>query len=366
MRVLIVTTRYFPDLGGIETHVYETMRRLPRIANMEFTILTTDITGRLPPRESVNGVEVIRVPAWPKGNDLYFSPEIYRTVNQPRRWDLVHCQGIHNFVPVLAMLAARRAGIPYMVTFHTGGHSKRLRNALRPVQWRAVGPLLRGASALVAVSRFEAGMMSARARVPRDSITVIRNGGTLPDPPPGTAVVPGRIVSSGRLERYKGHHRVIDALPGVIDAIGAAHLVILGSGPYEDELLARAAGLGLSDRVSIVSVPPADRKAMAHALSQAAVVAALSDYEAHPVAVMEALSIGRPVVGRNIAGIGDLVDEGWVIGVDPSAPTPVVSRRLAEAMTEPNPVVPGEFPTWDTCAAQLAGVYQAVKKSSFT
>jgi hypothetical protein len=39
--------------------------------------------------------------------------------------------------------------------------------------------------------------------------------------------VPGRIVSCGQLERYKGHHRVIEALPYVMHEIAEAHPLIL-------------------------------------------------------------------------------------------------------------------------------------------
>ena len=48
---------------------------------------------------------------------------------------------------------------------------------------------------------------------------------------------------------------------------------------------------------------------MATALAESSVFAALSDYEAHPVAVMEALCVGRPVVGYDIAGVGELFAE---------------------------------------------------------
>ena len=178
------------------------------------------------------------------------------------------------------MLAAKRSGIPYLVTFHTGGHSIRHRNALRSTQWRLVGTLLRDAVSLVAVSHFEAATLRAQARLHGKNITVIRNGGTLPKPPAGVTTVPGRIVSSGRLERYKGHHRVIEALPYLMSRIPDAHLVILGHGPYERELHNLASELGVADRVTIAFLPPEDRTAMATALAEANVVAALSDYEA--------------------------------------------------------------------------------------
>jgi glycosyltransferase involved in cell wall biosynthesis len=274
-----------------------------------------------------------------------------------RRWDLVHCQGIHTPVPLLAMISAWQVGIPYLVTFHTGGHSSRLRNAARATQWRMAGPLLRNAVSLIAVSRFEAAAIARDARLGDERVTVIRNGGTLPSPRPGTVTVPGRILSSGRLERYKGHHRVIEALPYVMREIPEAHLLILGRGPYESDLYELARELGISDRVSIKYVVPADRQGMATMLAESSVVAALSDYEAHPVAVMEALCAGRPVVGYDVAGVHELVTAGWVRGVPHGAPATAVAQELVKAMLSPSVVDPSQLPSWDSCADQLAHLY---------
>jgi glycosyltransferase involved in cell wall biosynthesis len=359
LRVLTVSASYLPDIGGLATHVHQVAQRLCRLDQFDITVLATDRTRRLPRREVLEGVTVLRVPAWPRGRDYYFAPGVAAIVGQRDRWDLVHCQGIHTPVPFLAMIAARRVGIPYVVTFHTGGHSLRHRNSMRSIQWRLAGPLLRDAASLVGVSRFEAETMSEQARLHDKAVTVIRNGGTLPSAPPGTPAVSGRIVSSGRLERYKGHHRVIAALPHIMNDVPDAHLLVLGTGPYEAELRELARRLGVLDRVTITHLPPADREKMARALAQSSVVAALSDYEAHPVAVMEALSVGRPVVGYDIAGIGELVSEGWVRGVAPGAPASSVARSLVEAMSAPSLVDIAELPTWDSCADQLAQVYLA-------
>jgi len=360
LRILMVCPRFLPEVGGTETHVYEVSRRLAALGGFEITVLTTDRSRRLPRREAMAGVSVLRVPAWPRTRDYYLAPRIAAVVRQ-RRWDLVHCQGIHNVVPWLAMLAARRFGIPYLVTFHTGGHSSRLRNALRSTQWRLAGPLLRNAVSLIAVSRFEAATLARHARLGDKPIIVIRNGGALPSPRSGTlSSVPGRIVSSGRLERYKGHHLAIEALPHVMRKIPEAHLLILGSGPYEGDLAKLAGQLGVSDRVSIKHVPQADRQGMATMLTEASVVAALSDYEAHPVAVMEALCAARPVVGIDVAGIQELIAEGWVRGVPPGAPPATIARELVRAMSSPSSpslMDCAQLPTWDSCADQLAHVY---------
>jgi len=72
---------------------------------------------------------------------------------------------------------------------------------------------------------------------------------------------------------------------------------------------------------------------------------------------MEALSVGRPVVGYDVAGIGELVAEGWVRGVTPGAPAAGVARDIVEAMSSPCLVDPAELPTWNSCADQLAQIY---------
>ena len=136
-----------------------------------------------------------------------------------------------------------------------------------------------------------------------------------------------------------------------------AHLLILGSGPYESDLRKLARRLGVSDRVTIRYLAAADRQGMATTLAESSVVAALSDYEAHPVAVMEALSVGRPVVGYDIAGVGELFAGGWIRGVPRGAPAAVVGQELVKAMSSPSLVDPAQLPSWDSCADQLAHVY---------
>jgi glycosyltransferase involved in cell wall biosynthesis len=357
-RILMVCPRFLPEVGGTEAHVYEVSRRLNDKTRFEVTVLTTDRSRRLPREEVIEGVSVIRVPSWPRKRDYYFAPQISAVIKE-RRWDLIHCQGIHTPVPLMAMHTARRIGIPYVVTFHTGGHSSRLRNTIRNTQWKLAGPLLRDAASLIGVSHFEAATITQGARLNEKPVAIIRNGGALPPPSAGTVAVSGRIISVGRLERYKGHHHVIEALPHVVREIPEAHLLILGRGPYEAKLRQLAHQIGVSDRVSIKYLEPADRQGMATALAESSVVAALSDYEAHPVAVMEALTVGRPVVGYDIAGVGELITEGLVRGVPYRATAIAVAREIIGVMGSASMVDRGKIPSWDSCADQLADVYMS-------
>ena len=72
-----------------------------------------------------------------------------------RKSDLVHIQSYHTLVAPLAMLAARRAKLPYLLTFHGGGHSSQLRNATRGSQLALLRPLLAHAERLVTLAHFE-------------------------------------------------------------------------------------------------------------------------------------------------------------------------------------------------------------------
>jgi glycosyltransferase involved in cell wall biosynthesis len=361
LRVLEVIQRFFPEIGGAETHVYEVSRRLADRGDMDVTVFATDRSNELPRSERTEGFGIIRRRAWPRKRDYYFAPGVLRVISRGN-WDLVHFQGIHTFVPILGMLAARRARIPYVLTFHSGGHSSPSRGRIRNLQWRCLTPLLRGARRLIGVSRFESRLFQDRTGIPAERFTVIRNGGSLATSPDPVAPVPGRLVSSGRLERYKGHHRVIEALAVLRQSDSAAHLVILGAGPYENELLALARRLQVADAVSIRHLPPADRAGMARELASASVVAAFSDYEAHPIGVMEALALGVPVVGYDIAGIADLVEDGMVTGLTPGAPADVAATALRRAMTEPRAATGAadlELPTWEQSTDLIAGVYLA-------
>ena len=360
LRVLMVTPRYFPDMGGVETHVSEVTRRLVH-AGAEITILTADRTGRRPASEQIDGVSIRRVRAWPAQRDYYFAPGIARIIAEGS-WDVVHCQSYHTLVAPLAMLAALRNRIPYVLTFHGGGHSSRIRTALRGAQWALLRPLLTRATRLIAIARFELSLYSSRLRLPPDRFVYIPNGADLaPAPPEVLAPSDGAlIVSVGRLERYKGHDRAIAALPEVLKQRPDARLRIVGTGPYEPSLRRLAYELGVSEQVEIGPIPPTDRQAMAALLRRAALVALFSDYETHPIAALEALALGRPVLVAQTSGLGELADQGLARSVPLGSSPAQVADAILGQLRQPLVSAPIALPSWDDCAAGLLQLYHKV------
>lgn len=357
LRVLMVTPNFPPHRGGVETHTYEVSRRLGALG-LAVEVLTTDRSGVLPREEVMAGVPVRRVAAFPSRGDLYWSPAVARYVSRATA-DLIHCQGYHTFVPILAMMAARRRGVPYVLTFHSGGHSSRLRHASRPLQIRLLRRLLLGARRLIAVSDFEAEQFRRALGVDAERVVVIPNGIDLSDGPDGARDRdPALILSVGRLERYKGHDRLVRALRHVRQELPSARLRILGDGPDAARLGRLAERSGVAGAVAIGALP---REEMRAALQEASVVALLSEYESHGLGVHEALLFGCRIVTLDSSALGELRDVSQALVVSAEASDRVVADALlaqlrAGPVTDPPPTAS----TWDDCAGRLAELYREV------
>lgn len=360
LRILMVTPRYLPQVGGTEIHTHETATRIAAQGHA-VTVLTTNPGGELASDESSDGVHIVRAPAWPDGRDYYFSPQLYNVI-RGGNWDVVHCQGIHTLVPAIAMTAAIRAKIPHVVTFHSGGHSSGLRNAVRGTQWKTLRPLLARADRLIGVSRFEAETFARQLRLSPDRFVIIPNGAQLPETTLVTQTQTDEtlIVSVGRLERYKGHQRVIAALPYVLAQRPNVRLRVAGSGPFEPALRRLAKKLGVAGHVEIRAVAGDDRYGMAQLLSSAALVTLLSDYESQGIAVMEALKFQRPVLVTDTSALSELARRGLarsipLVSTDEGVATAIL-RQLAEPFIPPAV----DLPSWDACASQLLDLYLSV------
>jgi glycosyltransferase involved in cell wall biosynthesis/GT2 family glycosyltransferase len=360
-RVLMVTPRYFPLVGGVELHVAQVAQRLSK--DVDVTVLTTDTTGELPEREVVDGVQVRRVRAWPRNRDYYFAPAISSAIRHGD-WDLVHVQSYHSAVAPLAMIASLRAHVPYVLTFHGGGHSSRLRNSLRRTQWMVLQPLFSRARKLIAVAEFEAEQFSAALHLPRDRFVVIPNGSDLSaievQPERRKAGSRPMIVSVGRLERYKGHQRVIEAMPLVLKAFPDSTLRILGTGPYEAPLEELIEKLGLGDSVTVTSIPADDRRTMAQTLAWSSLVVLMSEFETHPLAIIEALQLGRPVLVGDSAGLREIAGAGRARVVPLESTPEELAAAIVEELRHCHTAVPLEASTWDECAERIREVYYEV------
>ena len=366
-RVLMVTPRSPLAQGGVERHVLEVGRRMAA-AGVQVEVICTDPDAERAAEETHEGIRIRILRAWPRGRDWCFAPGIWRAMSR-EKWDLVHVQSYHTLVAPLAMLRALTLRLPFVVTFHGGGHSLGHRNRARGLQMRLLRPLLRRAARLVAIARFEIEQYGAALGVPPERFAFIPNGTDLSfsggDVADGEPAVP-TLASIGRLERYKGHHRVLEAFPLVLAQRPEARLLIVGKGPYEEELRRRVEELGLAESVEVTSVPPGDPKGMAALLGGVSLVILMSEFESHPLVALEAAAARRRLLVADAGGLSEIAADGFGRAIPLDSSAEQIATAALKELAKPQPQSSPDLTSWDECAAALLDLYGSVLKTEWS
>jgi colanic acid/amylovoran biosynthesis glycosyltransferase len=131
-----------------------------------------------------------------------------------------------------------------------------------------------------------------------------------PEPVPAT----DKLVLVAGLVEQKGHLLLIQALARVKQAGAAFQMFFIGDGHLRPVLEAEVKRLGLVDNV-VFAGWQSNAEVREHLRTARALVMP-SFAENLPVAMMEALATGRPVLGTYIAGVPELVENGmngWLV-----------------------------------------------------
>jgi glycosyltransferase involved in cell wall biosynthesis len=137
------------------------------------------------------------------------------------------------------------------------------------------------------------------------------------------------IMQVGMLREEKGHLLMLDALAKLRRAGYRFRFVIAGAGPERQAIEARAASLGLEERIWIGALTP-----IAPALSKADLVVMPSLVEPLGMAQIEAAGLGIPVVATNVGGIPETIIDrqtGLLCSPDPDD----LARAVEYALTHP-------------------------------
>lgn len=199
-----------------------------------------------------------------------------------------------------------RLGIPVVHTPHGWPAAGRFSGARAALFEMAERIASRWAHAVICVCDQERRIALARRFASAEQARVVYNG--VRDVPEDRRAAPGanpvRIVSVARFEPPKDHATLLDALAQL--AALDWRLELVGNGPLEGAIRARAAQLGIAERVVFSGYMPDPSPALARA--QVFVLASRS--EAFPRSVLEAMRAGLPVVAPAVGGLAEAVDNG--------------------------------------------------------
>lgn len=307
MRIVFLTGIWPPDIGGPATHGPDLARFLQERGHdiRVVTMADGDVTERPVPVDTVARslpfvarYPLVALTALRRARpaDLVYATATYAAA-------AVAASGSRR--PLVAKLVsdpayerARRYGLftGSLEAFQTATGTrvqalKRLRTAT-----------LRRASRLVVPSRYLA-ELARDWGLPTASIDVLVNPAPAPtsvDPEPLDA---GTFVFVGRLTEQK-------ALPVALAAlreVPSAKLTIVGDGPQRESLTRTAAELGVAQRVTFAGSLP--REAVLRYLAGARAAVLPSAWENLPHAVVEALSVGTPVIATAVGGVPEVIHD---------------------------------------------------------
>ena len=329
------------DLAAVEGQRFET------------TVLVPFVPGGVA-REQLGNVQVRRFRYFPKRwEDLAAGAILENLRSRPSRWlqvlplvvaeawalrrfvrrnrvDLLH---VHWIIPQgLAALLGRR-GRPMLVTT-LGGDIYGLRD---PVSRMLIRAVVRRAYAITTMNEDMRGRLVDLGADP-ERVIVLPMGADVDGIRALTAgqdPVPGRILFVGRLVEKKGLAVLLDALRG-LDRDGI-ELRVVGDGPLRAELEERAASLPVRFLGALHRAELAGEYARSAVVVFPSVAAASGDQDGLPVALLEAMAAGRPVIASDLPGLRDAVVDG-VSGVvvpsgEPDALRDAVRALLADPAT---------------------------------
>ena len=207
----------------------------------------------------------------------------------------------------LALIVSSLTGIPWSMTVHA--HDIFVSRAL-------LREKLAAARFVRSISRFNRDYLERLYPELEGRVRVIHVGidpavyRRLPPPPEGLP----RILCVASLRPYKGHAVLLEACRLLRDQGVTFRLELVGEGPLRPELERRIAELGLRGVVRLFGALPQNQVARRLGRSSVfvlpSVVAPDGQMEGIPVALMEAMAAGRPVVTSDLSGIPELVQDG--------------------------------------------------------
>ena len=264
-------------------------------------------------------------------------PAMLRLVDR-KRIDILHLHGYG--ATTFGRAAAAVRGIPTILHEHAN-----LTNTpwFQKVADRVLEPFT---DLAIAVSDSTAKFVVDARQIPGSKVKVVYLGVPLEEfsrPRPAAEIAEARrelgiaegqfaIGTITRLHDSKGNSFLVDAAVRVVAERPSARFYLVGEGPLQSELEARAASLGLGDRFVFAGF----RRDVAKTLSAFDLSVFPSLWEGTPITAFEALAMGKPIVSTDADGLLDILTANHDALIVPKRDAAALATAIVGAMDDPS------------------------------
>jgi glycosyltransferase involved in cell wall biosynthesis len=334
LRILQISHDLRP--GGLQRVVIDLAQGLRRLGH-DAHICSLRGTGPLAEEIRGRGIPLWEMP-WPeRGADRWLFLKVFRLLRQGR-YDVVHT---HNTQPFLdGGLAAALARVP--VRIHTD-HARPFPDKLRYMAMERVMSL--AYRKVVGVSAHTAGELRRHEGIAQDKLAVIANGidgewyraecGRLDRERLRNEAGLGRFKTvfglGARLEAQKGIAFLLEAMPAILERHPDAALALAGSGSLEGELQEKARALGVAGNVRFLGSQP--QLLRFYPMLDFLVLPSL--WEGLPLCILEAMSLGLPIIATNVGGVGDALEDGRTARLVPPGDPAALAQAVTAFLDDP-------------------------------
>ena len=363
LTILHVTPYYPPHVGGLETVVRGMAEALADRHTVE--VLTTNCGADREPSTVQSGnltvrrlraIELLHTPV---------APGLLLRVLRAPRDAVVHVHAAMPLTPEIVWFASRLRRTPFIIHVHGAGYPRsRFGRGLFLLYTRAIlGHTLRAASKVVVLTNEQAQLLARDFRICRTDIAVVPNAVDAQfNPAPRSKhprAGPCRLLFVGRIHPVKAVPRLIRAVALMQEPVDT---VIVGDGPGLLEVERAVRELRLRN-VQLVGVQQGDE--LLHWYEWADVFVLPSESEGMPLAMLEAMAAGLPVVATDVPGSREtLGDAGVLAALDPPSLAAALDRvagdrELRDRLGEQSLIRAQEY-SWERLTERLERVYAEV------
>lgn len=365
MRVAFLSSTWYPETGGGIVHVEELARRLESNygCSVDIITMTTDSST-----DTICGSDrIVQI----SGSDTE-----YRFLNELRylagvlselwstEYDIVHAHTNTATIPlqiirvlknVPVVFTVHGANLNFNVTY-TGSRIDSLYSLVRKIILKKFQY-----DSVISVSKELADTLSKY----HNTVSYIPNGVDVDEFPKPTSYGTNEILFVGRLRPKKNPTMIVKTMKHVTGRYPEAQLHVVGEGPLLPEIRSLVVELGISDNVNVHGYVTDEE--LNELYDRCSVLSLVSDWEGHPLVLLEAWASGMVVVGSDVEGIreyvapvpfGELITPGEVKELAEKINSLLDDQTDLETMgQDAYQHVEREF-SWDTMAERTFELYQ--------